>query len=121
MKLTPSLRRILNALDQHGDMEACEIATTAHVGENTLSGGGYMTKLLVMGLVRVSRWERADKSGPFRPVYSVTHGESVPKPAALKPSERCRRWRKKVGYRSAQWHSRQQARHSMNELLRITA
>lgn len=121
MKLTPSLRRILRALDEHGDMEAPEIAEAACVGVNTLSGGGYLTKLLTMELIRVSRWERADKCGPFRPVYSTSPGESEKKPAVYTAAQKTKRWRKKVGYLSPEWKSRQQARHSMNELLRITA
>lgn len=121
MKLTPSLRRILMALDKHGDMEAPEIAESACVGVNTLSGGGYLTKLLTMGMIRVSRWERAEKCGPFRPVYSVSPGESQKKPTPYTASQKSKRWKKRVGYNKPEYRESQKARHSLNELLRITA
>lgn len=121
MKLTPSLRRILIALKRDGDMDAAGISAAAHVGGNTLSGGGYLTKLLTMKLIRVSKWVRAEKSGPFRPIYSVSPGESKPKPEAYTAGEKTRRWRQKARYRSAEWRVRQQTRHSLNYLLAATS
>lgn len=117
MKLTPSLRRILSALDKHGDMEPPEIAETACVGVNTLSGGGYLTKLLTMGLIRVSRWERADKCGPFRPVYSVSPGENAKKPSPYTNAQKSKRWKKRAGYYKPEY----QRRKALAELARITA
>jgi len=119
MNLTPSLRRILIALDRDGDMAPADIAEAAHVSLGTLQSG-YLTKLLVMGLVRVSRWER-NAVGPFIPVYSVSKGESKPKPEPYTVAEKCKRWKKRAGYYRPDYKQRQQARHSMNELLRITA
>lgn len=117
MKLTPSMRRILMALDREGDMDAAEIAASAHVAESTLSGGGYLTKLLTMNLIRVSKWVRQERSGPATPIYSVSPGESKPKPKPYTVGQKCKRWRKKTGYRSAAWKAAQ----TMNELMRVTA
>lgn len=104
--LTPSMRRILRALDQHGDMEADEIAERACVALSTLSGGGYLTKLLMLGMVRVSHWRRQDRSGPFIPTYSVTPGDSKPKPRPYSAAEKSRRWKQKVGYKSKSYMAR---------------
>ncbi len=104
MKLTPSMRRILMALERDGDMEAHEIAVAAHVAPTTLSGGGYLTKLMVMGLVRVSAWRRQDRSGPAIPTYSVSPGENKPRPRPYTAAQKCKRWRGRTGYRSAEWH-----------------
>lgn len=117
MKLTPSLRRILTALEQHGDMEADEIAERACVAPSTLSGGGYLTKLLTLELIRVSKWRRQDFSGPPVPTYSVTPGESKPKPKPYTAAQKSRRWKQRVGYRSAEY----MARKRVDQLLRITA
>lgn len=108
MKLTPSMRRILIALDREGDMDAAEIADAACVSANTLSGGGYLTKLLVLRLIRVSRWQRQEgSSGPPRPVYSTTPGENARKPRPYTNGQKSRRWKKRVAYRSAQWKATQ--------------
>lgn len=104
--MTPSMRRILRALDEHGDMEPDEIAERAHVALSTLSGGGYLTKLLMLKLVRVSRWRRQDRSGPFVPTYSVTPGDSKPKPRPYTAAEKSRRWKQRVGYKSKAYMAR---------------
>lgn len=116
MNLTPSMRRILLALDREGDMDTAEISEAAHVGINTLSGGGYLTTLLSMKLIRVSRWVR-NVNGAATPIYSVSPGESKPKPRPYTNSEKTLRWRKRVGYRSKAWHA---ARRSA-ELVRVTS
>ncbi len=106
MKLSPSLRRILMALDRHGDMQYDEIAERAHVAPATIRDGGYMLKLHIMQLVRVSRWVRSESGGPPSPVWSVSPGESKPKP---KP------------YTDAQkYRANKQAKDSLIALLNIT-
>ncbi len=115
MKLTPAMRRILIALDRDGDMQASEIAENAYVSPNTLSGGGYLTKLLTMRLIRVSRWMRQEGPGPFVPVYSVSPGENKPKPRPYTPAQKTKRWRIHTGYRSAAYKQRQ----ALDAILRI--
>ena len=117
MTITPSMRRILSALDRDGDMEADEIAIAANVAESTLSGGGYLTKLLAMDMIRVSRWIRADKSGPPRPVYSVSPGKSATKPKPFTNAEKAKRWKRRAGYYKPEYAARRTAKQSMDAII----
>lgn len=121
MKMTPSLRRIMISLDRHGDLEYEEIAERAHVAITTLRDGGYMLRLQIAGLVRVSRWIRSDNGGPPRPVFSASPGESAKRPAPFTPAQKCRRWKKRAGYYKPEYRARKQTRDALNELMRITA
>lgn len=121
MTLTPSLRRILHALDEHGAMEYEDIAEHAHVAVSTLRDAGYMLKLQIAGKVRVSRWIRSEGSGPPRPVFSTSPGENAKKPTPFTASQKSKRWKKRAGYYKPEYRVRKQAKDSMNELLRITA
>jgi hypothetical protein len=114
--MTPAMRRILRALDEQGDMDTEEISEAACVGINTLSGGGYLTTLLLLGKIRVSRWVRNVNGAPT-PIYSVSPGKSKPKPKPYSNSEKTRRWRLRSGYRSPAWY----ARKSSAELVKITS
>ncbi len=120
VRLTVLFIRILVALDTHGSMNADEIAETAAVGKETLSGGRYMAKLVELGLVRVSKWERQLTSGPFRPVYSVRPGKHAEKPKPYTNAEKSRRWRKRVNYNKAENNARRATANSLNTLLAIT-
>lgn len=115
-RITPVMRRILAALTEHGDMDAIDLADAACTCRNTLSGGGYLRKMLDIELIRVSRWKRNAPGAPT-PIYSVTPGKSVNPPRVYTRSERTKRWRVKVGYRSAEYGRRQ----ALKELARITA
>jgi hypothetical protein len=121
VRLTVSFIRILVALDTHGSMNADEIAETAAVGKETLSGGRYMAKLVELGLVRVSKWERQLTSGPFRPVYSVRPGKHAEKPKPYTNAEKSRRWRQRSGYTKAEREARRVAKNSLIALLSITS
>jgi hypothetical protein len=120
MNLTPSLRRILMALDKHGDMEYEDIAEHAHVAITTLRDGGYMLKLQIAGKVRVSRWIR-NTVGPFIPVWSTRPGENKPKPIPYTAAQKCARYKKRARYYSPEYRARMQAKKALNELLRISA
>lgn len=115
MNLSPGMRRILIALDRDGDMGIDEIAEAVPLARNTLDGGRYLTALLSVGLIRVSRWERQDRSGPPRAIYSISPGKSKPKPRPYTAAQKCRRWKRRVGYRSAEWRRNQ----SLKQLTRI--
>jgi len=108
------------ALDRVGDMDYEGISENAFVAMSTIRDGGYMTKLLVMELVRVSRWIRSDY-GPPRPVFSVSPGESARKPTPLTSAQKCRRWKKRAGYYKPSYRANKQAKDSLNALLVISA
>lgn len=114
--MTPIMQRIIAALTERGDMSAHELAEAACTCHNTLSGGGYLRKMLDTNLIRVSKWERNAPGAPT-PIYSVTPGKSVNPPRVYTRSERTKRWRVKVGYRSAEYRRGQ----SLKELVRITS
>lgn len=115
-RITPVMQRVLDALARDGDMEAEALADASCTCHNTLSGGGYLRKMLAMELIRVSGWKRNAPGAPT-PIYSVTPGKSVKPPRVYSRSERTKRWRVKVGYRSAEYARRQ----ALKELVRITA
>lgn len=114
--MTPVQKRILSALEKHGDMMVDEIAEAACCSVETLTGGGYMRKLVQMELVRVARWVRSS-TGPAAPVYSIKPGKSAERPRPYTDAEKSRRWRRRAGYRSAEWKTRK----TMEQLVRITA
>lgn len=112
--LTPLMRRIVHALEREGDMDARELADAACTCYDTLSGGGYLRKMLSQELIRVSGWRR-NYPGAATPIYSVTPGKSAQKPPPISRSERARRWRKRVGYYSAEYRRRV----ALRELVKI--
>lgn len=120
MKLSPSLRRILIVLDRYGDLDYEGISEHAHVASATLTGGGYMLKLHILELVRVSGWIRQESSGRPLPVWSVTPGESKPKPKPLTNAQKCRRYKQRAGYGTPEYVAHRQAVASLNALLNIT-
>mgnify|MGYP000055866185 CR=1 FL=1 len=115
-RVTPIMQRILDALKDSGDMDIGDLADAACTCRNTLSGGGYLRKMLDLKLIRVSKWERNAPGAPT-PIYSITPGNSIKPPRVYSASERTKRWRVKVGYRGAEYARRQ----ALRELLRITA
>lgn len=104
--VTVVMTRILNALSSH-DMEPEELADAAITCHATLSGGGYLRKLEAAGLIRVAKWKRNSPGAPT-PIYSRSPGKSVRPPPVYSNSERTRRWKRKVGYGSAE-HARRKA------------
>lgn len=115
-RITPVMQRIIDALAQHGDMDAADLADAACTCHNTLSGGGYLRKMVERELIRVARWQRNAPGAPT-PIYSVTPGKSAKPPRSYSASERTKRWRVKTCYRSAEYARRQ----ALAELVRITA
>ena len=115
-RITPVMQRVLDALARDGDMDAEDLAAAACTCHNTLSGGGYLKKMLDLKLIRVSAWKRNAPGAPT-PIYSISEGESIKPPRAYSRVERTRRWRVKVGYRSAEYARRQ----ALKELVRIMA
>jgi predicted ArsR family transcriptional regulator len=118
MKLTPSMRRVMIALDRYGDMSAREIAEVAHVSERTLVSSGVLTALREAGLIRVSDWQRNFPGSPT-PIYSFTPGPNKRKPKPYSDAEVSKRWKERVGYYGEEYQQRQKARQSIKQLLRI--
>lgn len=122
MNPTPVMRRILAALDKHGDMDARDLAEAACCSHETLTGGGYLLHMIWCGAIRVIKYQRQlGSSGPAIPIYSSTPGPNAKRPRPLTAAQKCKRWRKRSKYRSPEYQASQQARHSLNQLLRITA
>lgn len=105
-RITPVMQRILDALNEHGDMDSHDLAEAACTCYNTLSGGGYLKKMECLGLVRIAKWKRNSPGAPT-PIYSASDGESVKPPPAYSCSKRTKRWRQKIGYRGDEWARRQ--------------
>jgi hypothetical protein len=114
------MRRVLLALDRHGDMSAREIAEAAHVSEHTLTSGGYLTRLRNAGLIRISDWQR-NSPGPFTPIYSISQGTNKRRPKPYSVAEKCRRWKERVGYYEEEYQQVKKARESIDHLLKITS
>jgi predicted ArsR family transcriptional regulator len=112
------MRRVMIALDEHGDMSAKELAEVAHVSERTLVSSGVLTALRESGLIRVSDWQRNFPGSPT-PIYSFTPGNNKPKPKPYSCDETWKRWRERVGYYGNEYQQRQKARKSLEQLLRI--
>ena len=115
-RITPVMQRILDALERDGDMDAHDLADAACTCHNSLSGGGYLRKLITLGFIRVSAYRRNYPGAPT-PIYSITEGDPATPPKRFSCAKRTKRWRQKVGYRSAEYRQRQ----TMKELVRITA
>jgi len=117
--MTPVMRRILAALDREGDLDAREIAEAAHCSYETLTGGGYLRRMVEAELIRVARYVRSTTSGPAAPIYSVTPGANAKRPKPFTDAEKCKRWRKRAGYRSAAWKAQRSTTKSLSQLTGI--
>lgn len=106
------------ALDRQGDMAYDGISDHANVALSTIRSSGYMTKLQVMGLVRVVKWIRPDCGGSCRPVFSTSPGKDARRPTPLTDAQRGRRWKKKVDYYTS-YAAEKQANESLCALLKI--
>lgn len=114
--VTFTMRRILDALETSGDLEASDIADIAHTSRQTLIGSGYMRQMERAGLIRISKWQR-NKRGRPTPVYSVTPGKSRPQPHAMSSTERSAKW-----YRSVRLNPEEQSRKcALRDLVQITS
>lgn len=72
--------RIIYALRAAPGLSREEIATRAFVGENTLSGGGYLKAMKLAGLIHISGWRR-NASGAFTtPLYSAGAEDDCKRP-----------------------------------------
>lgn len=114
-RLTPSMKVVVATLTQDGDMEAREIAEMTGLSIKTLVTSGYLARMVEMGAIRVSSYERS--GGDPTPTYSVTKGKNAIPPARMTEAQRSRRWRKLVGFGTKEF---KRAR-ALRELVRLTA
>lgn len=114
-RVTPVMQRIIDALERDGDMDAFDLAEAACTCHNSLSGGGYLRKLLERGLIRVASWRRNNPGAPT-PIYSVTPGAPAKKPPVYSRSTRTKRWKQKSGYGTPSYEHRQ----ALKALINIT-
>jgi predicted ArsR family transcriptional regulator len=120
MKLTPSMRRVMIALDEHGDMSAQEIAEVTGISDRYLVSSGVLKALREAGLIRVSDWQRNFPGSPT-PIYSFTPGANKRKPKPYSEADIAKRWKERVGYYGEEYQQHRKARQSIDHLLRITA
>lgn len=112
--LTPGMKVVVATLLQDGDMEAREIAEMTGLSIKTLVQSGYLARMVEMGAIRVSSYERS--GGDPTPTYSVTKGKNANPPARMTEAQRSRRWRKLVGFGTNEF---KRAR-ALRELARVT-
>ena len=77
---SPANSRILAALARQGGLTRKELAAAAHVGETTLSGGGYLQRLRQQGLIHISGWRRSGSGSFSIPQFSLGAGPDFPRP-----------------------------------------
>lgn len=114
-RLSPAMQSVIDLLAKDGDMEAREIAEMTGLSLKTLVQSGYLARMVAMGVIRVSSYERS--GGVPTPTYSVTKGKNATRPARMTEAQRSRRWRKLVGFGTKEF---KQSR-ALRELARITA
>jgi hypothetical protein len=113
------MRRILGALEREGDLDTREIAEAAHCSLKTLTGSGYLRRLVDAELIRVARYVRQTRSGPAAPIYSITPGANAQRPKPFTVAEKSKRWKKRAGYRSAAWKAQRSTTESLSQLAGI--
>lgn len=116
IKITPTDRRILSALDEHGDMSPRDVADQLGREYHHWTGRK-LRRLLDAGFVRVARWER-NTDGLAIPIYSVTPGPNSKRPGALGSSVWSKRYRKRLEERGGEQYLK--ARSSLALLVSIT-
>ena len=114
--ITPAMQSVIDTLTEDGDMEAREIADMTGLSLKTLVDGSYLNQMIRMGAIRISKYERS-RSGEPVATYSVTPGKSAVPPARMTEAERSRRWRKTVGFGTAEFKRGR----ALRELLRVMA
>ena len=112
--MTPVQRRIMLALDTIGDMDAHDLAEAACCSFKTLTGGQYLKRMVEDGLIRVAKYQRATRSGPAVPIYSVTPGPNAKRPRPYTDAEKAKRWKQRTGYCRA----KADAKRMFNQLVR---
>lgn len=116
MKLTPTDKRLLSALDADGNMTPGDLADIlGHDSHDWI--GRKLRRLCNAEFVRVATWIR-NTDGPAIPVYSITPGENAKRPRALGWSVWCKRYRKNLEGRGGQQFIK--ARSSLALLVSIT-
>lgn len=108
---SPSMKRIVAVLEEHGPMGVDEIAELANISAKTLRSSGYMKTLEEAGRVHVFKYERS-QGGPARPIYRAGHDtrkQGVWPPRRLTAAEKARRWKEKTGYAEARKERRRAA------------
>ena len=91
----PGMHKILEVLEQFGNLTYREIAQFSDLSLNTVKNSGFLDALVIQERIHVGEWRRSRK-GPMSPVYFYGPGASVGKPQALSGAEKCRRHRKRV-------------------------
>ncbi len=79
-----AIERILKTLREAPGLSRQEIARHAFVGETTLSGGGYLTRMKRAGLIHISGWRRNASSAFTTPLYSAGSDEDCKRPRVTK-------------------------------------
>lgn len=93
---TPTMQRILAALERHGDLDAESLSIEACVSIHTLAGGGYLKRLVEAREIHVVAYRR-NASGPFIPVYRRGYGKPAKKPRPFTNAQKLRRSRARLG------------------------
>lgn len=75
-----AMTRILQALRQTPGLSPAEIGKRAYVGENTLSGGGYLKQLKDAGQIHISGWRRNGSGAFTTPLYSAGQARDCERP-----------------------------------------
>jgi predicted ArsR family transcriptional regulator len=116
-QITPTDRRLLAALDADGDMTPPDLADLLGYDSHKWISKK-LCRLRDAELIRVAKWIR-NTDGPAIPVYSVTPGESAPRPKAMGWSTWSKRYRKNLKARGGEQYLK--ARRSLTLLARITS
>lgn len=117
IKLTSTDKRILAALDEHGDMSPADVAEHLNLEAHRWIGRK-LRRLLAAEFVRVARWVR-NTDGMAIPIYSITPGKNAARPGALGWSVWSKRYRKRLGERGGEQYLK--ARSSLALLVGITS
>lgn len=117
MKITPTDKKLIYALESDGDMCPRDLAELLEY-ENHVWIARKMRRLLAAELVRVSHWIRNTDGLPI-PVYSITPGESKKRPGAQGWGIWSKRYRKRVEEKGGDQYLK--AKSSLSLLVQITS
>ncbi|MRR49345.1 MAG: hypothetical protein EG825_00270 [Rhodocyclaceae bacterium] len=114
---SPSMLRIVAALEKHGPMDKYGIADKAFVTALYFQNQcRYILK--DAGRIHVHGWIH-NISGQPRPVYAAGPGEDAPRPGNLDQLARARKWKERTGYHDLQKSNRRLARLSASPLCAV--
>lgn len=116
LKITPTDRRLMAALDMDGDATPGDLADL--LGYDTQDWiGRKLRRLRDAELIRVAKWIR-NMNGPAIPVYSVSPGENAKRPKAQGWSVWSKKYRKTLENRGGLQYIK--ARNSLALLVNLT-